>query len=78
VDEPKDPEPAAERRPTLIVAAASRLSPVQQAWRRYVHHSLYECDVCRRVDGSPCATAEELYRAYQEIANASMDQLRES
>ncbi|MET9150108.1 hypothetical protein ABZX82_02320 [Streptomyces griseoflavus] len=76
--ERKDPEPTAERRPTLIVAAASRLSPVQQAWKRYVDHSLYVCDTCRRVDGSPCGTAEELYRTYRAQADAAFDEVARS
>ncbi|MFI8206922.1 hypothetical protein [Streptomyces sp. NPDC085937] len=44
-----------------------RLSPLQEAWGAYVHHSLRQCPVCRRADGSPCETAEELYRAYREV-----------
>ncbi|MFJ3984472.1 hypothetical protein [Streptomyces fungicidicus] len=73
MDERKDPAPAAGRRPT--VAVAGRLSPVQEAWQRYVHHSLHQCVVCRSADGSPCDTAEGLYRAYQETAADAADQL---
>lgn len=74
VDERRDPEPPAERRP-LLAAAASRLSPVQAAWRAYVVHSLHNCPVCRRADGSPCDVAEALYRAYRELGNAALDRL---
>ena len=70
--ESRDPKPATERRP---LAVAGRLSPVQEAWQRYVHHSLHQCSVCRCADGSPCDTAEELYRAYQEIAAEAAKQL---
>jgi len=70
--ESRDPKPAAERRP---LAVAGRLSPVQEAWQRYVHHSLHQCSVCRCADGSPCDTAEELYRAYQQTAAKAAEQL---
>jgi len=76
VDEPTDPAPAPGRRPP--VAAGIRLSPVQEAWSAYVEHSLHACPVCRRVDGSPCEAAEGLYAAFQELANAGMDRMRES
>lgn len=66
MDERRDPQPAPGRRPT--VAAGIRLSPVQEAWSAYVEHSLHACPVCRRVDGSPCEAAEDLYRTYQEQA----------
>ena len=74
VDEPKDTRAPVERRP-LIAAAASRLSPLQVAWKRYVDHSLHQCSVCRRADGSPCETAEALYAAYQTLGNAGLDQM---
>ena len=70
--ESRDPKPATERRP---LAVAGRLSPVQEAWQRYVHHSLHQCSVCRCADGSPCDTAEKLYRAYQETAANAAEQL---
>lgn len=76
MDEPKDPAPVPGRRPP--VAAGIRLSPVQEAWGAYVEHSLHLCPACRRVDGSPCEAAELLYGAFQELANAGMDRMRES
>lgn len=78
MDERRDPEPPAERRPAVIAAAASKLSPVQQAWQRYVDHSLYDCDVCRAVDGSPCKPAEDLYADWRRISGAALDAVRES
>ena len=74
MDERKDPAPAAGRRPTLA-AVAGRLSPVQEAWQRYVRHSLHQCPVCQCADGSPCEEAEELYRAYQETAADAAERL---
>jgi hypothetical protein len=61
-----------------IAAAASDLSEVQKAWRRYVSHSLYECGVCQRVDGSPCEGAEKLHASYKALANSAMDQVRDA
>ncbi|MGA5767467.1 hypothetical protein ACPC36_08285 [Streptomyces pseudogriseolus] len=49
-----------------------RLSPMQEAWRAYVEHTLYLCDTCRRVDGSPCSPAEDLYRTWRRVAEESM------
>ncbi|MEG8275802.1 hypothetical protein [Streptomyces sp. AHA2] len=77
MDEGRDTQPAADRRPTPpIAAAASGLSAVQKAWKRYVDHSLYECDTCRRVDGSPCQTAEQLHGRFKVLADEAMDQVR--
>ena len=75
MDERREQPAPAERRQPLIAAAASRLSPLQAAWQRYVHHSLRECSVCQRADGSPCETAETLYAAYQALGNAGLDQM---
>jgi len=44
---------------------------MQEAWQAYVVHSIHQCDICRRVDGSPCGDAERLYRAYRETAAAA-------
>ncbi|MFJ7111831.1 hypothetical protein ACIQW4_01455 [Streptomyces albogriseolus] len=77
MDEPKSPDPSAGRRQTGLPPAV-RLSPLQEAWGAYVHHSLRECDVCRSVDGSPCATAEELYRTYWEIGRRVTAQVRDA
>jgi hypothetical protein len=48
---------------------------MQEAWRAYVEHTLYACDTCRRVDGSPCSPAEDLYRTWRRVAEASIRQL---
>ncbi|MEV5184280.1 hypothetical protein AB0K88_31510 [Streptomyces werraensis] len=45
---------------------------MQEAWQAYVHHTLYLCDTCRRVDGSPCPPAEELYRTWRRVSEESM------
>ncbi|GGV37467.1 hypothetical protein GCM10010293_41310 [Streptomyces griseoflavus] len=72
MDERKEQKPPAGRRATLPPPSV-RLSPVQEAWQRYVRHSLRLCDTCRRVDGSACEDAETLYADYQRIAHAAMD-----
>jgi hypothetical protein len=71
VDEPKSPEPASGRRQTGLPPSV-RLSPMQEAWRAYVEHTLYHCDTCRRVDGSPCPPAEDLYRTWRRVAEESI------
>jgi hypothetical protein len=75
VDEPRDTPPPADRGPRAV-AAASRLSPMQEAWGRYVGHSLHECRTCRSADGSACPAAEALYAAYQQLAGRAFEQIR--
>lgn len=77
MDERRDPEPPAGRRPTLPPPSV-RLSPVQEAWQRYVTHSLRQCNICRAADGQPCDTAEDLYADWRRISGAALDAVRES
>lgn len=67
MDERRDPppQPGSERAP--IVAAASALSPIQQAWGRFVHHVTVTCARCRDIDQTRCDDAEQLYRAWREL-----------
>lgn len=74
MDEPKSTEPSAGRRQTGLPPSV-RLSPMQEAWRAYVEHTLYLCDTCRRVDGSPCKPAEGLYRTWRDVAEAATRQV---
>ncbi|WP_265560993.1 hypothetical protein [Streptomyces hygroscopicus] len=62
MDEPRDQPAPAESRLHPLAAAAS-LTPIQQAYGRYVGHAL-TCDACRDIDRS-CDKAELLWRAYQ-------------
>jgi hypothetical protein len=55
------------------LAAASRLSPVQQAYGAYTGHAI-ACDACRDVDRS-CADAEALWRAYRAAGDEAYDRL---
>lgn len=78
VDDSRDSPGAAGRGRTPIAAAGSRLSPVQEAWSAYVDHSVRQCGTCRAVDGTPCDTAEELYRTYRALSTAAAARLREA
>ncbi|MFD9465306.1 hypothetical protein [Streptomyces sp. NPDC060027] len=63
MEERRDQPPDAVTRPPVIVSGA-RLSPLQQAWSRYVAHTT-RCDHCRDVDRGRCETSERLYVEYQ-------------
>ncbi|MFF1547182.1 hypothetical protein [Streptomyces sp. NPDC058291] len=72
MDERRDPYPPAQGgRPPL--AAASRLSPVQQAYGAYAGHAI-ACDACRDVDRT-CADAGRLWKAWKALADDAFDQL---
>lgn len=65
MDDSRD-QPAGQGSSKTPIAAAVKLSPVQQAWGDYVDHAR-ACAVCRSVDGGKCGEAERLYRAYQDV-----------
>lgn len=69
VDE-RRPGPAAAdpHRPAESVAG---LAPPQQAYGKYVRHSL-GCDRCRDVDAGPCSVAKTLWAVYQEVGAATV------
>ncbi|MFH8804031.1 hypothetical protein ACH4F6_31335 [Streptomyces sp. NPDC017936] len=72
MDERRDPPPAPQPgRP--ILAAATRLSPLQQAYAAYTDHAV-SCDACRDVDRT-CAEAEALWRAYRAIGDDACERL---
>lgn len=72
MDERREPQlPAQGARPPL--AAASRLSPVQQAYGAYTGHAV-ACPACRDVDRT-CPAAERLWKAYQSVAAEAYEQL---
>lgn len=78
VDDSRDHQPGREHARRLIAAGAGRLTPVQEAWSAYVAHSVRQCDTCRAVDGTPCDTAEELYRTYRDLSANAAARLRET
>jgi len=63
VDERREPPPEPVTRPPVIVSAA-RLSPLQQAYSRYVTHTT-ECPGCRDIDSGRCEESERLWHAYR-------------
>jgi hypothetical protein len=74
MDERRDiPAPAGSSRQP-IVAAASELSPVQQAWGEYATH-YQSCKTCPDVDAGPCPTAESLYGAWRGLASEACQQI---
>lgn len=78
MDERRDKQPQAEPgAQPLALPAASKLSPVQQAWGAYVDHALH-CPICRSTDQGSCDTAEQLYRAYTKTGDSAFRQLGET
>jgi hypothetical protein len=75
VDEPTNlPPPPRSYPPRPLVAAASRLSPLQQAYSDYTRHAS-SCLVCRDVDAGPCPSAERLWKAYRAIGDDACGQV---
>ena len=74
VDEGRDHPPTAESGPPI--AAGTRLSPVQEAWRAYVRHER-RCAVCRGRD-SRCAESTRLWQAWQELDGEVRRRLRDA
>lgn len=72
MDERRDPQRGTQAaRPPL--AAATRLSPIQQAYGAYTGHAV-ACPACRDVDRT-CGTADRLWKAYQEAGVEAYDKL---
>lgn len=59
----RDPEPEPVTRPPVI-ASVAKLSPLQQAYSRYVTHT-NGCEHCRDVDRGRCGESERLWRDYR-------------
>lgn len=68
MDERRDPPPKPVTRPPLISSAAGNLSPLQQAYSRYVTHTT-KCDRCRDIDRGRCEDSERLWRAYRAMGD---------
>jgi len=73
VDERKDPEPPAGSRRAPV--GVGKLTPLQQAYSRYVNHRL-GCDTCQDVDAGRCAAAEGLLRAWKLLGDRACEQMR--
>jgi len=76
VDERRD-QPPPHGTDTAAMPPGARLSPLQQAWSRYVTHTT-RCGDCRDVDRGRCATSERLYREYQDRGKAACDGLADT
>jgi hypothetical protein len=74
MDERRDRPPRQEVREP-IVAAATRLSPLQEAWARFVKHVTVTCADCHDIDRARCERAEELWRAYRAAGDGAYRQL---
>ena len=77
MDEPTDP-PAKRQttkaaRPALI-ASATRLSPVQEAYGGYTRHAL-TCPACTDIDRGRCNAGEQLWRDYHQISDQAYQRL---
>lgn len=55
------------------IAAATRLSPVQEAYAEYVRHAI-RCEACRDIDRT-CLAGEALHKGWRVQADAAFDRL---
>ena len=75
MDERRDLQPAADSGPPLV-AANTRLTPVQEAWGDYARHQLH-CPQCADVDTGPCPTAGQLRQEWESITRDAFRRLAE-
>jgi hypothetical protein len=73
VDERRGDQPRPGTRPGLI-ASATRLSPVQEAYGDYTGHAI-KCPKCRDIDRDRCSDGETLWRTYHEISDQAYRRL---
>lgn len=73
MEERRDRPPEPGTRPAVIVGGA-QLSPLQQAWSRYVDHTT-TCPGCRDIDSGRCDQSERLWRDYQAHGAAAYERL---
>lgn len=64
MDERRDPPPKPVTRRPVIASGAGKLSPLQQAWSRYVDHTT-TCAHCRDIDRGRCEDSTRLWNAYR-------------
>jgi hypothetical protein len=70
VDERRDPPPESVTR-TAAIPPGARLSPLQQAYSRYVTHTT-GCDHCRDIDRGWCEKSERLHREWKRQETAAV------
>ncbi|MFE6355831.1 hypothetical protein ACFVOO_23620 [Streptomyces rochei] len=73
MDEPTNPPSPADSRPPLV-AAHTRLSPIQEAWGAYARHQLH-CRQCADLDGGPCLTAGQLRQVWENLTREAFRRL---
>lgn len=74
MDERREPPPQPVTRPPVIVSGAAKLSPLQEAWGRYVDHTT-GCSHCRDIDRGRCEKSEGLWQAYRDQENEAYRRL---
>ncbi|MEU8642203.1 hypothetical protein AB0C91_09830 [Streptomyces sp. NPDC048674] len=75
MDERREPEAEAGTRPTVKGVGVGKLTPLQQAWSRYVTHCR-DCATCKDVDAGRCSTAEGLWRSWNLLGDHACQQMR--
>ncbi|MFE2832127.1 hypothetical protein ACFXI6_13935 [Streptomyces mirabilis] len=76
MDERRDQPPDRVTRPSVIVSGAAKLSPLQQAWSRYVTHTT-NCPTCRDIDQGRCEDSGRLWNAYRAQGDEAYRRLSE-
>lgn len=76
MDERRDQQPDDGSHPRRPMAAAVALSPVQQAWSRYVTHTT-NCPTCRDIDLGCCKDSQRLWNAYRAQGDEACRRLSE-
>lgn len=73
MDEPTNQPSPADSRPPLV-AAHTRLSPIQEAWGAYARHQLH-CHQCADLDGGPCLIAGQLRQVWENLTQEAFRRL---
>lgn len=73
MDEPTNQPAPADSRPPLV-AAHTRLTPVQEAWGAYARHQLH-CRRCSDLDAGLCPTAGQLRQEWESLTQDAFRRL---
>ncbi|MGQ4343633.1 hypothetical protein [Streptomyces sp. SAS_275] len=73
MDERRDPEPESGSR--RAATGRGKLTPLQQAWSRYVTHRP-GCRTCQDPDAGRCSTAEGLWTSWKRLGDLACEQMR--
>lgn len=73
MDERRDHQPAADSGSPLV-AAHTRLTPVQEAWGAYARHQLH-CRRCSDLDAGLCPTAGQLRQEWESLTQDAFRRL---